>query len=373
MPDMEMTKWRKQINLILLFLTVAVTVLELLFYFHLKSLDVWTRSHDTYSLRLQLLYPALVNCSCLLLNFRLQAKKAVSEPIKNNAMVITMLVVCSAIVWTHYMLVSALAFFSLPVLMSSLLADRKRMYLTSAASLLIMSSCAARSYILMNGALYLRGNIAAVFFFFVFAFLTAIVILTYIEEKKDTIFTGYQTQLILNRKVKMDPLTNLYNQNTFFHQLNESAVRAANQMEVFSVAILDIDDFKSINDTYGHSAGNQVLEELSDLMALVFSPQREFVARYGGEEFGIIFYGMTQEDACERIEQLRRHFSGNSISRIGSIQVTFSGGVAQYRPGEEGGALFNRADTALYEAKRAGKNRTVADFMEEAKTKALRA
>lgn len=373
MPDMEMTKWRKQINLILLFLAVAVTFLELLIYFHEKRLDALEEPHDAYFMRTQILYPALVNCLCLLLNFRLQSKETVKESVKNNAVVMTLLVICSATVWTNSMLVSTLAFFSLPVLMSSMLADRKRMYVTSAASLLVMSICTVRTYDLLNGDPYLDGNILLAYFFFLLAFLTGILILAYIEEKKDSLFSSYQTQLILNRRVKMDPLTNLYNQNTFFHQLNESVARAGNQTEIFSVAILDIDDFKSINDTYGHSAGNRVLEGLSDLMALVFSPKKEFVARYGGEEFGIIFYGMTQEEACERIEQLRRHFSGNSISRIGSIQVTFSGGIAQYRPGEEGGKLFNRADAALYEAKRRGKNRTVADFAEEVNAKVLQA
>ena len=74
---------------------------------------------------------------------------------------------------------------------------------------------------------------------------------------------------------------------------------------------------------------------------------------------------MTSEQAYERIEQLRRHFSDSRLSCIGVIHVTFSGGVAQYRPGEEGSTLFNRADAALYEAKRKGKNQTVTDLVED--------
>ena len=239
------------------------------------------------------------------------------------------------------------------------------MYLICAASLVAMSVCAAHSYSLIENDLFLGRNIAVAFFLVLIACLLSNIIMTYIEERKADLISSYQAQLILDRKVKMDPLTNLYNQHTFFKKLEESVKLAEQQNEVFSMAILDIDNFKAINDTYGHSAGNQVLEGLSDLMGMVFSPRREFVARYGGEEFGIIFKGMTSDQAYERIEQLRRHFSDSRLSCIGVIHVTFSGGVAQYRPGEEGSTLFNRADAALYEAKRKGKNQTVTDLVED--------
>ena len=68
---------------------------------------------------------------------------------------------------------------------------------------------------------------------------------------------------------------------------------------------------------------------------------------------------MRQDEAYERIEQLRRHFHHDSHSRIGGTNITFSGGVAEYRPGDESITLFNRADAALYEAKKYGKNQTV--------------
>ncbi|WP_283607837.1 GGDEF domain-containing protein [Faecalispora anaeroviscerum] len=239
------------------------------------------------------------------------------------------------------------------------------MYFIYAATLAVMSMCAAHSYSLLKGDPFLIRNIAAIFFLVLIACFLSNIIMTYIEERKADLISSYQAQLILSRRVKMDPLTNLYNQHTFFDKLKESVEFAEQQNEVFSMAILDIDNFKAINDTYGHSAGNQVLEGLSDLMGMVFSPKKEFVARYGGEEFGIIFKGMTSEQADERIEQLRRHFSDSRLSCIGMIHVTFSGGIAQYQPGEESSTLFNRADAALYEAKRKGKNQTVTDLVED--------
>lgn len=365
MPDMKLTKWRKQINYILLFMAIAVTLLEITSYFYLiNSGDLPSKDGDRY-VRTRIFFPSLLNYSCLLLNHMFQTKETVPETYKNDSMIAATVLFCSVTVWIHYTLVSALSVFVLPIMLSAIFVNRKKMYLICLVSLTAMSVCAAHSYSLLKGDPFLIRNIAAVFFLVVIACWLSNIIMTYIEERKADLISSYRTQLILDRKVKMDPLTNLYNQHTFFDKLKESVELAEQQDEVFSMAILDIDNFKAINDTYGHSAGNQVLECLSDLMGMVFSPKKEFVARYGGEEFGIIFKGMTSEQAYERIEQLRRHFSDSRLSCIGVIHVTFSGGIAQYLPGEESSTLFNRADAALYEAKRKGKNQTVTDIVEE--------
>ncbi|MBS5782574.1 MAG: diguanylate cyclase [Clostridium sp.] len=365
MPDMKLTKWRKQINCILLFMAIAVTLLEVTSYFYLiDSGDLPPKDSDLY-VRTHIFFPSVFNYSCLLLNHTIQTKDTVTEVSKNDSMIAATIFLCSVTVWVHYTLISALSVFVLPIVLSAVFVSRKKMYLICVASLVAMSVCAAHSYSLIQNDLFLGRNIAVAFFLVLIACFLSNIIMTYIEERKADLISSYQAQLILDRKVKMDPLTNLYNQHTFFKKLEESVKLAEQQNEVFSMAILDIDNFKAINDTYGHSAGNQVLEGLSDLMGMVFSPRREFVARYGGEEFGIIFKGMTSEQAYERIEQLRRHFSDSRLSCIGVIHVTFSGGIAQYQPGEEGSTLFNRADAALYEAKRKGKNQTVTDLVEE--------
>lgn len=365
MPDMKLTKWRKQINCILLFMAIAVTLLEVTSYFYLvDSGDLLPKDRGMY-IRTRILFPSVFNYGCLLLNRAVQTKETATEVCKNDSMIVTVLLLCSVTVWVHYTLVSALSVFVLPVVLSAVFVSKKKMRLICAVSLAAMCICAAHSYLLVVGDPFLVRNIAVPFFLVLVACLLSNIIMAYIQEGKADLLSSYRVQLILDRKVKMDPLTNLYNQHTFFKKLEESVRLAEQQNEGFSMAILDIDNFKAINDTYGHSAGNQVLEGLSDLMGMVFSPKREFVARYGGEEFGIIFKGMTRDQAYERIEQLRRHFSDSRLSYIGVIHVTFSGGVAQYQPGEESSTLFNRADAALYEAKRKGKNQTVTDLAQD--------
>lgn len=359
MPDMNLTKWRKQINCILLFMAIAVTLLEVSYYFYLMNSGDLTSKESGAYVRTRIFYPSLINYSCLLLNFLFQTKNTVSDTYKNDCMIVTTILLCTVTVWVHYTLISALSVFVMPIVLSAIFVDRKKMYVICAISIAVMGVCAVHTYSLLKGNSFIIRNIVVVFFMVLVACMLSNIIITYIEERKADLISSYQAQLVLNRKVKMDPLTNLYNQQTFFNKLKESVVLAEHQNEVFSMAILDIDNFKAINDTYGHSAGNQVLEGLSDLMGMVFSPKTEFVARYGGEEFSIIFKGMTCEQAFERIEQLRRHFSDSRLSCVGMIHVTFSGGIAQYNPGEESSTLFNRADAALYEAKRKGKNQTV--------------
>lgn len=357
--DINLTKWRKQINCILLFMTIAITLLEVSYYFYLMNSGALTTKESDGYVSTCIFYPSLINYCCLLINFVFQRKNTIADTYKNVSMIATTIILCTVTVWVHYTIISALSIFVMPIVLSAIFVDRKKMYGICALCIAIMGVCAVHTYSKLQGNSFLIRNIVVVFFMAFIACLLSNIIMTYIEERKAELISSYQAQMILNRKVKMDPLTNLYNQKTFFNKLKESVELAEYQNEVFSMAILDIDNFKAINDTYGHSAGNQILEGLSDLMGLVFSPKTEFVARYGGEEFGIIFKGMTGEQAYERIEQLRRHFSDSRLSCVGKIHVTFSGGIAQYNPGEGKNTLFNRADAALYEAKREGKNQTV--------------
>lgn len=359
MPDLEQARWRKRITQILVILALFITLLELITYSVFQLSGEFTGAEKFFYIRSRFLYPVLLNFGFLLLNFVIQFRTNIRESLKCDSVILTAILLCTVTAWFHYTLVSALTAFILPVLLSTLFASRKRMLISAAVSLCFMTVCSLRSFSLVPGHVYWRNNIAVSYLLFFASLILSDLMVTYIMEKKENLFSSYQTQLILDQKIKMDPLTNLYNQHTFFDKLNECVNKAEDSDEVFSIAILDIDDFKSINDTYGHSTGNQVLEGLSDMMGLVFSPSREFVARYGGEEFGIIFRNMSQEQAYERIEQLRRHFADNSFSRIGMKRITFSGGIAEYQFGDESISIFNRADAALYEAKKRGKNQTI--------------
>lgn len=163
---------------------------------------------------------------------------------------------------------------------------------------------------------------------------------------------GYLTE------ARTDGLTGLANRKAFDQKLDESYAKWQTTKHPFSLALIDIDFFKKINDSYGHPAGDAVLREISARLREI-SNESLMVARYGGEEFGILFDGEVQ-NAASVIERLRHTIAGKSIETDGhTISVTVSAGVARVISDERIGKLVRRSDEALYSAKMGGRNRVV--------------
>ena len=117
----------------------------------------------------------------------------------------------------------------------------------------------------------------------------------------------------------------------------------------FHLAMLDLDDFKALNDTYGHSIGDQYLRALGDLL-LAASSERILPFRFGGDEFCILFYDCSREEVLNICRCLQADFSTQKIQCTG-LRVSISVGVARYHPGDTPSILLNKADKALYQAK----------------------
>ena len=125
-----------------------------------------------------------------------------------------------------------------------------------------------------------------------------------------------------------------------------------------SLALIDIDNFKKLNDTLGHAAGDEALRRLAAAVRERLRPGDHF-ARFGGEEFVVVLPDTTAAEACETLTRLQRSLSAALFMHGGQeVLVTFSSGVTAWRPGETLEAALERADQGLYEAKRTGKNRT---------------
>ncbi|MEM1112076.1 MAG: diguanylate cyclase [Pseudomonadota bacterium] len=160
----------------------------------------------------------------------------------------------------------------------------------------------------------------------------------------------------------VDELTGLGNRRLVNSTLQEEINRARRSGTDLGVILLDVDYFKNYNDHYGHPAGDQVLQQLSDLMQRATSRAGEVVARYGGEEFILILPGASSEVALRTAEHLRELIIKEKIphesSELGDF-ITVSQGVFSLVP--EGGVspseVIHRADQALYRAKDAGRNR----------------
>ena len=168
----------------------------------------------------------------------------------------------------------------------------------------------------------------------------------------------------VRREAMTDALTGLPNRKFFDTRLRAAALEAATGAETLSLIITDIDHFKHFNDTYGHPMGDQVLR----LVARTLTDSvkgRDTPARYGGEEFAIVLPQTRHEDALVLAEQIRRTIMRRRIVRRDTGDdfgtITLSLGVATYRPSEQLVDLVRRADAALYQAKRSGRNRVISE------------
>ncbi|MEH6576161.1 MAG: GGDEF domain-containing protein [Amphritea sp.] len=158
-------------------------------------------------------------------------------------------------------------------------------------------------------------------------------------------------------KALTDPLTSLPNRAAYDEQIASEVARWNRYNHHFSIAVGDLDLFKKINDTYGHLAGDKVLR----LIGRILSKRcriTDFVARYGGEEFIIIMPSTTAVNARLAVEKVRLAIENSPFNFHGkAVGITMSFGLAEIQQGESAEDLFDRADKALYKAKRQGRNR----------------
>ena len=157
-----------------------------------------------------------------------------------------------------------------------------------------------------------------------------------------------------------DSLTGLFNSRQLHEQLPIEIERAKRYQRPMSLLVLDCDNFKAVNDTYGHLSGDHVLQNLAHAIRQCLR-RSDFAFRYGGEEFVVLLPETEGLAALNIAERLRGLFAGlNTPAQDGeTIRCTVSIGVAVYQPGDEEDALIRRADEACYKAKQAGKNRVI--------------
>jgi diguanylate cyclase (GGDEF)-like protein len=167
-----------------------------------------------------------------------------------------------------------------------------------------------------------------------------------------------------------DQLTNLFNRRYFLEFIQKYRQKSIRDKEPFCVVMADIDHFKSINDTYGHSTGDNVLKLVADYLQKGLR-SNDIIARWGGEEFLFVLVNCEKQEAARRIEQLRLGFSQNILVEGNNNEVrsvTMSFGVVQSDNDKTIDELISRADQLLFDAKRTGRNKVVTDAILELQT-----
>ncbi|NOY71836.1 MAG: diguanylate cyclase [Gammaproteobacteria bacterium] len=166
-----------------------------------------------------------------------------------------------------------------------------------------------------------------------------------------------------------DELTELPNRRAFMRRLEDEIGRVQRYGNDLPLVLIDLDGFKSINDQYGHTAGDKVLRLYSENILSIFR-HHDMVARYGGEEFAVLLPNTDAEGALSAVRKVQRQVAKHATEHNGVMipTPTFSAGIAHYQLGETPTEIIERADTALYRAKHLGRNRIEVASKDEPRT-----
>ncbi|MCC5888740.1 MAG: diguanylate cyclase [Gammaproteobacteria bacterium] len=157
-----------------------------------------------------------------------------------------------------------------------------------------------------------------------------------------------------------DELTGIHNRRFLMDVLQQQRAQHERRLEqVFTICFVDLDHFKRVNDVFGHSKGDLVLKRFAEI-AQKSVREEDYVGRFGGEEFVLVLVGTPKNNAILVAERIRKQMNGLSISdELPDFRITASFGISEHVRGEAVETTLARADAALYEAKRAGRNRVV--------------
>jgi diguanylate cyclase (GGDEF)-like protein len=177
-----------------------------------------------------------------------------------------------------------------------------------------------------------------------------------LEEAKTTIHKQAEIINVQTAQALSDALTGVPNRRVFDHEVTRRLAEWNRKRRPFSLILCDLDEFKKLNDTYGHVVGDDVLRSVASRFAASVR-EMDLMARYGGEEFGLVLPDTTGENALIVAERVRRAISDTPfLVQNKNLQVTTSVGLTEALEGDDEQSLIRRADQALYASKSAGRN-----------------
>lgn len=187
-----------------------------------------------------------------------------------------------------------------------------------------------------------------------------------LSELREQVETANQSVLVLQREleetsqlVRLDPLTGALNRKGLDEVLEREMARMQRLGTQLCVVVLDVDNFKAINDSHGHLVGDEVLRHIANVLRETLRGN-DSVVRFGGEEFVLLLPGVGVEEASHVVQRLQRELTRRFfLANAQKLLLTFSAGITGFSQGEHPSEVIDRADKAMYAAKHAGKNRVM--------------
>lgn len=350
-------RWRKKILRTNILFTILVFLVEVFMFFILKEQNLIDQPDKEY-LKWFLVYPSFINFLIIFIGNIVMKHMLLDSKLINYIPILQMAAICMVIAGTHNVFSLTLSLLCFPLFTTILFSDKKMTKIIGMVCFLfLLMDFLYRKFSLYkpkNDKYFIAEAIVAVAILSA-TYILCNVLIKFSQEKRDMIHHGFLQQIEMQEQLKRDQKTNLYGYMIFINTLERLVEKANRTLESFAVAVIDIDDFKKVNDTYGHLKGDEIIIMLADLMKKCFN-QNQFIARYGGEEFAVIFSEEELNYVFELLEKLRITFEEQKYSFM-EDSITISIGIAIWKQGWTAEQLFESADTAMYTSKAEGKNR----------------
>lgn len=355
MMDESGSRWRKAVFASNVVYAVIILVTELLMFFVLEYQGLRIQPLGEY-LFLYLIFPTVLDVGILWGGYLIARSDKRTVEQLNYIPLIQMVLICFMLSTVHHVFYVLFCTFCFPIFVSIIFNDRK-----------LTRTIAILSFVCLTAAQILGPWLNDIENSYQFSnYLVSVTILMaanvlcdlmvqYQRQKDRKIEIMYKNRMEMLEQMKYDQKTGLYGHTSFQDGLKK-LVDEADLQKRPAVAVLDIDDFKKVNDTYGHVQGDMVILELARIMREECG-EIYTAARFGGEEFAILFENGTIHEYIRTVETIRTRLEQMKFD-FRREPVTLSAGIAVWKRGWGATEFFDRADEALYISKRQGKNRT---------------
>jgi diguanylate cyclase (GGDEF)-like protein len=352
-------KSRKSIMTTNLLLALGIALLELILYFVFKRMgDI---SKDKEYLLMFFVIPSCINLGFCFVGNMLLKHFNCGESIKNFIPIYVLTLICFTLAAVHHVFRAAFCTFCIPILITVMYGSKKMTRIVFISCLVLQQIAFYISYLVdPNRKTFILLDAVASALIIMAAYACSVVLLRYENQKYELFSQSIVRQVELQEQLLTDSLTSLYNLRAFRGVLDQLVEEATVGNKEIILAVIDIDDFKKINDDYGHEEGNIVLAKLGRLLR-EFCGEEGIPARYGGEEFAVLFQNIDPKEAVKRMQKVLTLFNETGFPGLDGKNVTFSCGIVEFKMGQSSHDFFSRADKAMYYAKRQGKNNVLFD------------
>lgn len=350
-------KWRRILFRTCVIIGIIIFVAEFLIFIFNKHNQAFSPAIVRYLL-LYLVLPSVLNFIFISGAYLILKKEQNSEKTRNYTVAILFFLICACVQCVHHTFPPILCVPCIAVFMTVIFSDLKLTRLICMLSFVSLSIALIISSQELNvdiNKIFLNCVVAGIMIFC--SYLVAKVLTSYTNEQAQSIHDSYLKQMELAQAAKIEPLTGLLNRRALMESLNQYVYVSGDFNQTIIIAVIDLDDFKLVNDTYGHIKGDEVLITLADILRRNL-PKNANAFRYGGEEFVLLFTQQQLNKAVDIVEKMRLEFSQQVFDFLEDAHnITFSGGIAEYTDAVwTTSEFFDKADQALYIAKGEGKN-----------------